>query len=129
MALSFAYDGRIVIVKMVGEYALSELRDVVTRALEDRACPANRVMLLDLRESLAIERRSTTEVADMARLLPSINPRPNRRVAMVVSQNVAFGLMRLGSVFAAQAGVLAGVFREVEAARAWLLDPNALPQT
>ncbi len=128
MAVSFSYDGRIVVVRMVGDYTTAELRQVVLQSLDDPASPPKPMMLFDLRESTAIQKRSANEVKEMARFLASIGHRFAHRAALVASTDVAFGLMRLGSSLVADGGPTPGVFRDVEAARAWLLDPNAPPQ-
>jgi hypothetical protein len=41
---------------------------------------------------------------------------------MVTTGDLAFGLMRLGSATAEIGGVAAEVFRDMESARAWLMD-------
>jgi hypothetical protein len=129
MGLSFTYDGQIVTFHLVGDYSAAALRELVAHALHEDACPPNPVLLFDLRESLAIAQRSASDIQDVARFLAAIDRQPNLRVAMVVSTDLAFGLMRMGSVFAAQAGAVPGVFRDIEPARAWLLSPEAMPQT
>jgi hypothetical protein len=58
----------------------------------------------------------------MARFLSSISSRYDRRLAMVVSSEVAYGLMRMGSALAEPGGIVPSVFREMEPARAWLLE-------
>lgn len=121
MPLSFSFDGKIIIIRMEGSYSTSELKTVILKALDAPATPADAVMMFDLRESLALRERSMEEVRDMAKFLAANGARFNNRLAMVAPTDLAYGLMRVGSVTADMGGLTSMVFRRFEEAREWLL--------
>lgn len=121
MPVRYYFDGPIAVLRAEGDYEPEDLKQGVLRALEDPACPAWPVMMFDLRASGSLARRSAEQVRDMADFLARHGNRFGRRLAMVVSSDVAYGLMRMGSAQAADGGVVPDVFRDFEAARAWLL--------
>ena len=96
-------------------------RDAIVEALDDPACPDGPALLFDMRGSESIKGRTALDVKEMARFLVSIRPRMGGRLAIVTDSDVAYGLMRLGSVFAAQGGLEPEVFRGVKLRRTWLL--------
>lgn len=59
---------------------------------------------------------------EIARSLALIGSRLGRKFAMVAGSEAAYGLLRLGSVYAAQSGIEPSVFRDLASARAWLLE-------
>ncbi|HEY6809271.1 MAG TPA: hypothetical protein VI160_10845 [Gemmatimonadales bacterium] len=121
MPVSHAFDGRIVVIKMDGDYTTAELKAGVLAALDDATCPADAVLMFDMRTSAAIKGRTPAEVQDMANFLATQGPRFSKRLAMVTGTDVAFGLMRLGSVYAERGGLFSEVFREIEEAKKWLV--------
>jgi hypothetical protein len=121
MPVTHSYDGRIIVVKMDGEYSTNELKAGILAALDDPKCPKDAVFLFDMRASDAIQGRTPAEVQDMAEFLASQRERYARRVAMVTGSDVAYGLMRIGSVYAEHGGVMPEVFRDFEEAKKWLV--------
>ena len=121
MSLSYDYDGPIVVIHMDGDYTTAQLREVVLRALDDSACPSKPVLLLDGHSSAVLSTRTPADVQEMGRFCASIAPRFGGRAAVVATTDLAYGLVRIGAVFAEQGGVGTQVFRSLNAARAWLL--------
>jgi hypothetical protein len=121
MPLRYSFDEAIAVIHMSGEYSTVELRDAVLRALSDPACPPKPGLLCDLRGSESIKGRNADDVQGMARFLASLRSRLGGRVAMLVDSNVAFGMMRLGASAIPEEGLKGQIFRELPAARAWLL--------
>ena len=121
MGLEYAYDSRIVVIQLSGDYSTAELRETVVRALDDRACPVDAVLLFDVRGSSVMSKRTSTDVQEGAGFLASIAPRFSQRMAFVANVDLSYGLMRMCATFMEHAGCVAEVFRELGPARAWLL--------
>ena len=122
MRLPYSFEGGIALVQLAGTYTTQDLRETVMTLLEDPACPEKPLMLMDLRVSEVIQNRSGSDLQEVARSLAVIGPRLGRRFAMVAGSEAAFGLLRLGAVYAAQSGIEPAVFRDLASARAWLLE-------
>jgi len=121
MPVSYSYHGRIVVMRMEGDYTTADLKARVLEALDDPKCPTDAVLLFDMRESNAIKGRSPAEVQEMANFLAGQRDRFSRRLAMVTSSDVAYGLMRIGAVYVERGGVSPEVFRDFEEAKKWLV--------
>lgn len=121
MPVTYAYDDRIVVMDLCGEYTTADLRKGILRALDDARCPPRPVLLFDMRDSTAIRQRTMDEVRTMAQFLAAHGARFSHRLAVVTGSDVAFGLMRVGAVEAEWGGVEPMVFRDLAEARAWLL--------
>lgn len=120
MPVAYEFDDRVIVLRMVGKYAASDIRKTILDALADVRLPKGAVLLFDLRESTSLRDRTADEVREMARFLAAHGPRFGNRLAMVTGDDLAFGLMRLGSATANSGGVDAEVFRDMGAARRWL---------
>ena len=121
MKLQYSFESGIALVQLAGTYTTADVRDTVMALLDDPACPDRPSMLMDLRASQVIQNRSGADMQEVARSLALIGSKIGRRFAMVAGSEAAYGLLRLGSVYAAQAGVEPAVFRDLASARAWLL--------
>lgn len=122
MKLEYAFESRIALVHLAGTYSTADLRETVQALLTDPACPEKPLLLLDLTASDVIQNRSGGDVQEVARALQLIAPRLGDKLAMVAGSEAAYGLLRLGSVYAAQSGVKPAVFRDLASARGWLLE-------
>jgi hypothetical protein len=121
MPVAYSYDTRIVVMRGEGIYSPADLKAKILEALDDPACPREAVLLFDLRESVSLGQRTAEEVRDMARFLTQHSSRFGKRLGVVTSSDVGYGLMRLGSAHVEFGGVTPAVFREFSEARAWLL--------
>jgi hypothetical protein len=109
----------IAIVEGIGRYEPAELRAAFEASLaltEDTA----RGLVLDVSASEALPDRSAQEVRAMAYFVAALGDRFERRFAIIAPKDLAFGLMRLGSVVTESEGVMTRVFRDRESAMAWL---------
>ena len=122
MKLAYAFESGIALVHLAGTYTTADLRETVQALLADPACPEKPMLLLDSRASQVIQDRSGKDMQEVAGALQLIAARIGRKLAMVAGSEVACGLLRLGSGYAAQAGVEPAVFRDLASARAWLLE-------
>jgi hypothetical protein len=106
---------------MVGEYSMDDIPRTILNSLADSRCPANPSILVNLSESLSIYKRSSEDVITMARSLVSLGKRFNNRIALVAPNDLQYGLMRMGSVFSEELGMMVEIFRTFAKARQWLL--------
>jgi len=89
------------------------------RAVADPASPEKFFVLLDVRKS---ESLATRPKEDIIRVAEHLGPYKQRveRVAVLATEDVHFGLSRMGAVYSEAKGVLTDVFRDRDKAVAWL---------
>ena len=117
MTVQHQRDGRIAVVTAEGRYAVAELRDAFAAALAAELADG---LLFDVSRSQSLGDRSAHDVRAMAHFVASQGERFSRRFAIVAPSDLAFGLMRLGSVVTESQGVATHVCRDHESALAWL---------
>jgi hypothetical protein len=122
MPVHYRFDDCIVVIEMVGEYSIDELRSAILSSIADPKRPANCCLLINMSESRSIYSRTTAEIKSMARFVGTHGERFNNRIAMVASEDAPFGLMRMGSVGSEERGVQSDVFRSFAEAKKWLLE-------
>ncbi len=113
-------DGGAAVVAPVGEYEVRELCDAIDAVLVRAPAEGANGFLLDLSASSALPRRSTRDIRIVAGCLAQARGRFGSRLGMVAPTDLAFGMMRQGSVFIETQGVEAEVFRDYGSAMAWL---------
>ena len=121
MPVLFDVGDDVIALRMVGAYQPADIRAALGDALADPGAASPRGLLFDVRGSESLRGRPTEEVRKMGRYLASHGARYGGRLALVASENFAYGLMRLGAASAEAGGVSASVFRDEPSARAWLL--------
>jgi hypothetical protein len=119
--VTYRFDSNIVVIEMVGEYPMDDIRTTILNALADSTCPASPFILVNLRESRSIYKRSSEDIKTMARSLVPLGKRFNNRIALVALKDLPYGLMRMGSVFSEEMGAEPKVFLTFADAREWLL--------
>jgi hypothetical protein len=120
MAISVHSEGGVTVVAAVGTYEVSELQASVSEAAAGAETPFR--LLFDLRLSDSVAGRSTSEIRRMAAHLKSLQSVLGPRVAVVTSGGLAYGLMRMGSVYAEDEALAVCVFSEMDSARDWLCE-------
>ncbi len=121
MPVKYRFDSNIVVIEIVGEYSVGDLRTTILNSLDDPKCPANALLLINLSESQSIHKRSLKEIRTMALYVASLGKRFNNRIALVASDDLPYGLMRMSSVGSEERGIKSQVFRSFDEAREWLL--------
>jgi hypothetical protein len=115
--LHYRVSGQTILVHLGNDYTIEALTSVVTRALSDPETAVPALLLVDARQSTVshspVDVRALVE--ELRRWAPSI-----RRMAVVTSSDVHYGLARMGSTLAEDAGIESGVFREYSDAVAYL---------
>ena len=119
--MTYRFDSNIVVIEMVGEYSMDDLRATILNSLADSECPANSFLLINAGESRSIYNRSSENLKTMARFVASLGKRFNNRIALVAQDDLPYGLMRMSSVGSEERGIESEVFRTFTEARKWLL--------
>lgn len=120
MPVAYAFDGDVIVLRMSGSYATTDLKSAVLAALDDDGLPKRPALLMDLQESRSLQDRTADDVRDMARFLIAHAKRFGSRIAIVAPGDLGFGLMRLAAVATESGGVKTEVFRDAASAREWL---------
>jgi hypothetical protein len=110
--------------RMVGRYEPVDIRAAFRMALQQHASATVRGLLFDVRDSDVLHARPADEIRTMAQFLSAHAQQFGRRLALVASTDVDYGLMRMGSVYVAEEGVMTAVFRDERDAQDWLHQPS-----
>ena len=121
MPVRYRFDATIIVIELVGEYSMEELRTTILNSFSDPQCPVNASLLINAGESESIYKRSSEDIKTMARFVGRLGERFHNRIALVAAADLPFGLMRMSSVGSEQKGIEAEVFRTLAQAREWLL--------
>lgn len=119
MPVHHAPAGRILVIRLDGDYTLGELERVLERvpAYPGVARPAR--ILLDLSGTSTVAARSDAELRDTAALFTALGDALDR-VALLTAGQWEGDFLRVGTAFANPAGLRASPFRDRGAAMAWL---------
>ncbi len=116
-------DGHLLSIVAEGPYTLAEVKAVIGAATADAPPDRDCCLLMDIRRSEASP--STGDLQDFAKFLGNLPTHVAARSAWLVSEDLQFGLARMLSVYAEERGITIQVFRESDAARAWLREGHA----
>jgi hypothetical protein len=119
MPVTYRVNKDFVEMSLHGECPPDEVIQTFHEALDDPATPPQFVLFLDVRESTSLARRATSEIIRVAEHLGNYKDRVGR-CAVLATENIHFGLSRLGAVYSETAGVMTSVFRDRDEAIAWL---------
>ena len=126
MPVSYTFEDRIVVLRAEGRYPAAELRTAARAAFSDPEGPAAvglfDGLLIDARGSLSLRERSWAELRHTAHMLAPLVNHFGSRIAMVATSDLDYGLLRVAAVTLEGDGADAAVFRDVDAAREWLLE-------
>ena len=121
MPVNYRFDSNIVIIEMVGEYSIDDIRATILTSFADPKCPANSCLLINLAASQSIHNRPSENIRAMAHFIATLGNHFNNRIALVAPDDLTFGLVRMGSVGSEERGIQSEVFRTLAEAREWLL--------
>jgi hypothetical protein len=102
-----------------GDCPPDEVIQIFHKVLDDPASPQKFMLLVDVRNSTSLATRATQEIIRVAEYLGPYKDRVVR-CAVLATENVHFGLSRLGAVYSETAGVMTSVFRDRDEALKWL---------
>lgn len=120
MSISYSFTGNVILLAFAGKYGVDEMQTTITAALADSACPDKAVMLLDMRGDESVQQRSPEDIRQMSYFFAEIRDRINRRLCMVTSDSLAFGLMNMARAYDQSVGIECQVFTDIDQALAWL---------
>ena len=118
MPLSYKIDAGIVYTTVTGKIEVQEQIDFMREMVSDPALPSPLLILRDTREQTGYIRGSHRELTSFAASLPI-----GAKAAIVASEEVIFGTSRM---FQARVDETHNVrvFRDIDEAREWLLQPS-----
>src|SRR5262245_958346 len=120
MPVLHAWEGALLRMSFVGTYEPDDIIRQFETALAE-APPSERIeLLVDTTRSEVLGTRSPNQIRHVAQALAPYAERIGGRVAVVATEDIHFGLSRMGSVYSESVGVEAEVFRTEEEALAWL---------
>jgi hypothetical protein len=118
MPLRFWNERDCAVVVFEGTYDAQKALDMIDEALN--ASPPAKGLLLDLSESVSFRRRSADDLRHIASFLSDRRERFGSRVATVASTDLAYGLLRMSTVFVTERGLTNEAFRTRTEAIDWL---------
>jgi len=119
MSATYRLNDDVVEMELNGTTGIDEVIQTFHKALEDSNTPEEFVLLLDVRQSSSLATRPTSDIIKVAEYLGPFQDRV-KRCAVLATENIHFGLSRLGAVYSETAGVMTSVFRDKEEAIDWL---------
>ena len=119
MSVTYRLNDDVVEMTLNGTTGIEEVIQTFHKALDDSNTPEEFVLLVDVRESSSLATRPTSEIIKVAEYLGPFQDRV-KRCAVLATENIHFGLSRLGAVYSETAGVMTSVFRDKEEAIDWL---------
>lgn len=119
MSATYRLNDDVVEMTLNGTTGIDEVIQTFHKALDDSNTPEEFVLLLDVRKSSSLATRPTSEIIKVAEYLGPFQDRV-KRCAVLATENIHFGLSRLGAVYSETAGVMTSVFRDKEEAIDWL---------
>jgi len=120
MPVSYMLEGALLRLELEGQYEPQDIIQQFLAGLGDPGCPEKVALLVDTTRSTSLEKRAPDEIGRVAEFLGAYVQRIGGRCAIVARSDVHFGMSRMGSVYSADVGVDAQVFRDPESALAWL---------
>jgi hypothetical protein len=120
MPINYQVEGTIVRLTLVGDNRPELLIQTFLQALDDPETPSQFGLFLDTRQSTSLQTQPSEEIIRVAEFL---GPYKNRvqRCAVLATEDIHFGLARMGAVYSEAAGVMTRVFRDGEEATGWLI--------
>jgi hypothetical protein len=119
MSVTYQLNEDVVEMTLNGTSTPEDVIKTFHQALEDSSTPDEFVLLLDVRKSTSLATRPTADIIKIAKYLGPFQDRV-RRCAVLATENIHFGLSRMGAVYSETAGVMTSVFRDKDEAIAWL---------
>jgi hypothetical protein len=120
MELAFAFASGIFTVRLGGRYAVEEGQVALRAVLPDPNAARVRGTVIDLRESADFPKRSRAELESVGRYVATLREELGGRMAIVVGDEVGYGLSRVLAAWAGVNGLPVRSFYDEGGAIAWL---------
>ncbi len=120
MPVTYAIDGKLVRLSLVGDHQPAEVTERFLEALADPECPPVADMLIDISDSQALAVRAAWEIRYVAQFVGPHADRVGGRVAVLVASDLDYSLTRMGAIYSAVVGVESKIFYDEGDALEWL---------
>lgn len=120
IAMKYRIEDRIIIITLVGLYSIEELLALTRKALDDPDAKKPAMILVDA--SLSKTVRNTAEMESVATIFSGWKDEIGK-VAIFVTSEVHYGLVRMGTAFSSYSSFDIAPFRSYEEALAFLKTP------
>jgi hypothetical protein len=124
VAVDYRRDRGLVVLTFDGDTTDEEIGTVLATVAADSAVPRRCRLLLDARGSSSLGRRSPDAIRYLVELVSGLGDGFGRRLAVLVAQDVQFGMTRMASAFGDARALDIRAFRDEEEARAWLAESD-----
>ena len=122
MALTFSTERGCTTVIFEGDYEAESALGTIDEAL--KATGPTTGLLLDLSDSTSFRQRSAEDLRGIASFLSTRRALFGSRMATVGQSDLAYGLLRMGTVFCSEQGIETATFRSRAEAVEWLCRPR-----
>jgi hypothetical protein len=122
MELRFAFTSGIVTVRLGGRYGVEDGQVALRAVLPDPTAIRVRGTVIDLRESTDFPKRSRAELESVGTYVATLREELGGRLAIVVRDQVGYGLSRVLAAWAGVNGLPVRSFFDERGAIAWLSD-------
>ena len=121
MPVRYEINENVLRMDLEGEYEPEDILRTFLDALADPRCPKQVALLVDVTRSAVLAKRAPGEIQTVAEALGPFSERIGGRCAVIASDELHFGLTRMGSAYTGGVGVDAQIFRDRESALTWLV--------
>jgi len=122
MAVEYRLERGVIVLAFQGDTSDPEIEAALDALDEDPAVPRHCRLLVDARGSSSLGRRSPETIRYLVELLSRRGDRFGWRLAVLVAQDVQFGMTRMASAFGDARALDIRAFRDGEEARTWLAE-------
>lgn len=121
MSVTYTLEDDLVWLHHDDDYTTDDVRRALVAALADASLPPDRrKFLMDVTQSRSLAERSVEEVKSMAAFFASHADTLNGRLAILATEGLYYGLMRIAAAYAECSNLTTKVFSDCDAALAWL---------
>ena len=120
MPVHYEIQGAVLRMNLEGEYEPEDIRRTFLAAMNDPNCPKRVALLVDVRRSEVLAKREPGQIQTVAQGLGPFGERLGHRCAVVATDDLHYGLTRMGSAYSGGVGIDVQVFRDPDAALSWL---------
>lgn len=120
MPVSYSFEGRIFRLTNEGASTADEVIETFEAGLDDPAFPEHAILLWDIRESDSLKDKSSGELLRITQILGPKAYRHSNTSALVVSNDLYHGLMRMATSYGAEFESNSRLFRDEADALEWI---------
>lgn len=122
MAVDYHNDRGVVVLMFQGDTSDQEIEAAIVGLAGDPQVPRLCRLLVDARGSSSLGRRSPETIRSLVELVSRHGERFGWRLAVLVAQDVQFGMTRMASAYGDARALDIRAFRDDEEARTWLAE-------